>query len=80
MATNPFEDADASYVVLINGEGQHSLWPAFVPVPAGWDVILEKSGRQECLDFIEKSWTDMRPKSLISMMNSDAGRGPDDHV
>jgi MbtH protein len=63
--TNPFEDPDASYVVLINHEGQHSLWPAFADVPDGWRVTFGGAGRQECLGFIEESWRDMRPKSLI---------------
>ena len=34
--TNPFEDADALYLVLVNDEGQYSLWPAGTAVPAGW--------------------------------------------
>jgi MbtH protein len=66
--TNPFEDPDASYLVLINDEGQHSLWPVFADVPDGWQVAFGEAGRQECLDFIEESWTDMRPKSLIKAM------------
>ena len=33
--TNPFEDPDASYLVLIKDEGQHSLWPVFPDVPDG---------------------------------------------
>lgn len=72
MATNPFEDEDAQYFVLINDEGQHSLWPVFADVPDGWEVIFGEKGRQECLDFIEKNWTDMRPKSLIRAMEADA--------
>jgi MbtH protein len=72
MATNPFEDADAMYLVLINDEGQHSLWPTFADVPDGWDVGFGEAGRQECLDFIEQNWTDMRPKSLIRAMEADA--------
>ena len=71
VVTNPFEDPDASYVVLVNEEGQHSLWPIFADVPEGWEVIFGESGRQECLDFIEESWTDMRPKSLIAAMEED---------
>ena len=63
---NPFEDADASYLVLVNDEGQHSLWPAFAEVPDGWDVVHGEAARQDCLEFIEKSWQDMRPKSLIA--------------
>lgn len=70
--TNPFEDPDAKYLVLINDEGQHSLWPVFAAVPEGWEVIFGEDGRQVCLDFIEKSWTDMRPKSLIRAMEADA--------
>ena len=63
--TNPFEDPDASYVVLVNDEGQHSLWPVLISVPDGWRVIFGGAVRQECLDFIEESWRDMRPNSLI---------------
>lgn len=72
--TNPFEDPDAKYLVLVNDEGQHSLWPVFADVPDGWQVIFGEDGRQECLDFIEKSWTDMRPKSLIKAMEQDAAQ------
>lgn len=68
VVTNPFEDPDGRYSVLINDEGQHSLWPTFAAVPNGWTVIFGEDGRQECLDFIEKSWTDMRPNSLIAAM------------
>jgi MbtH protein len=74
MATNPFEDEDGRYYVLINDEGQHSLWPTFVDVPEGWEVIYGEDGRKECLEFIEKNWTDMRPKSLIREMEADARR------
>lgn len=70
--TNPFEDEDASYLVLINDEGQHSLWPVFADIPEGWEKIFGEAGRQDCLDFIETSWTDMRPRSLIKAMEEDA--------
>ncbi len=66
--TNPFEDEDGRYVVLINDEGQHSLWPLFAEVPEGWSVIYEEDTRQACLDFIEQNWTDMRPRSLVESM------------
>ena len=72
MATNPFEDEDGIYHVLINEEGQHSLWPTFVEVPQGWTVIHKADSRAACLEFIEKNWTDMRPKSLIEFMNAAA--------
>jgi uncharacterized protein YbdZ (MbtH family) len=71
LMTDPFEDPNANYFVLVNEEGQHSLWPAFAEVPGGWDVAFGEAGRQECLDFIEKSWVDMRPNSLIAAMQED---------
>ncbi|MEV4037910.1 MbtH family protein [Streptomyces umbrinus] len=73
--TNPFEDEDANYLVLKNEEGQFSLWPTFVDVPDGWELVFGEAARQACLDFIEETWTDMRPKSLIDAMDADrAGR------
>ncbi|MEU3373736.1 MULTISPECIES: MbtH family protein [unclassified Streptomyces] len=71
--TNPFEDKDADYYVLVNDEGQHSLWPASVDVPRGWVTVFGQDGRQACLDFIERNWTDMRPKSLIAATARQAG-------
>lgn len=61
---NPFEDADGTFVVLVNAEGQHSLWPTFAPVPAGWTATFGEDTRDACLSHIESTWTDMRPKSL----------------
>ncbi|NUH38741.1 MbtH family protein [Streptomyces samsunensis] len=68
--SNPFDDADARYLVLVNGEGQYSLWPVFAEVPAGWTAVHGPDGRQACLDHINENWTDMRPKSLVEAMDS----------
>jgi MbtH protein len=65
---NPFDDPDASYLALVNDEGQYSLWPAFAEVPAGWTVACPESDRADCLEFITERWTDMRPRSLIRIM------------
>jgi MbtH protein len=66
--TNPFEDENAIYHVLINDEGQHSLWPSFVEVPNGWRIIHKSASRAACLEFIDRNWADMRPTSLIEAM------------
>lgn len=66
--TNPFENEDGRYYALINDEGQYSLWPVFAEVPEGWRIVHGEAGRQECLDFIEENWTDMRPLSLVEEM------------
>ncbi|MFF5566850.1 MbtH family protein [Streptomyces sp. NPDC012623] len=65
---NPFDDPGAEFLVLVNDEGQHSLWPVFADVPGGWDVAHDKDTREACLAYIEENWTDMRPKSLIEAM------------
>ncbi|WP_310717438.1 MbtH family protein [Nonomuraea sp. 3-1Str] len=59
--TNPFEDPGREYEALVNAAGQHSLWPVDIDVPDGWTVTFGPSGRAECLEFIEKNWSDMRP-------------------
>ncbi|MFB7504845.1 MULTISPECIES: MbtH family protein [Streptomyces] len=68
--TNPFEDRDAEYVVLVNAEQQYSLWPVFVDVPAGWEIAFGKASRHECLEYVERTWTDMRPRSLAEAMDT----------
>jgi len=72
MATNPFEDEDGSYLVLANDENQHSLWPASIPVPAGWTTVHGEDTRQHCLDYIETHWTDLRPASLLAAIAESA--------
>lgn len=72
MATNPFEDEDGVYLVLVNDEGQHSLWPSGISVPDGWDVVHQDDTRAACLAYVEANWTDMRPASLVKLMEQDA--------
>ncbi|MFE3068789.1 MbtH family protein [Streptomyces sp. NPDC059247] len=64
--TNPFDDADGTFHVVVNDEGQHALWPTFADVPAGWEVVLESAGRSDALAYVELNWTDIRPKSLLA--------------
>jgi MbtH protein len=70
--TNPFEDENGTYLALINDEGQYSLWPEYIEVPAGWTAVHGPAGRQACLDYISEHWTDMRPRSLIESMERSA--------
>lgn len=64
MSINPFDDEQGSFFVLVNDEGQHSLWPTFAEVPAGWRVVHGAADRVECLSYIEQNWADIRPRSL----------------
>jgi uncharacterized protein YbdZ (MbtH family) len=64
MTTNPFDDDNGSFYVLVNDEEQHSLWPSFAEVPAGWRVVHGEADRASCMDYVENHWTDIRPKTL----------------
>ncbi|MEI5036430.1 MbtH family protein [Streptomyces sp. CA-278952] len=68
MSTNPFDDENGSFLVLVNDENQHSLWPSFSAVPKGWTVAHREDTRQACIAYIEENWTDIRPKSLIDSL------------
>lgn len=57
---DPFE----TYRVVVNHEEQYSIWPTEKDVPNGWRGVGIEGPKQECLAYIEKVWTDMRPLSL----------------
>jgi MbtH protein len=63
------------YFVVVNHEEQYSIWCADSPPPSGWRVVGEPGTRTECLDHIERVWTDMRPLSLRRRL-AEAGSGP----
>ncbi|MFE0130488.1 MbtH family protein [Streptomyces sp. NPDC059037] len=67
--SNPWDDPEGTFSVLVNDEGQHSLWPSFTTVPAGWTTVHGPASHQECLTYVEENWTDMRPKSLVEHYN-----------
>ncbi|MFZ2529310.1 MAG: MbtH family protein [Rhodococcus sp. (in: high G+C Gram-positive bacteria)] len=71
MSTNPFDDEDGRFYVLVNDEEQYSLWPTFAEVPQGWRVVFGEESRPACVEYVEQNWTDMRPKSLRDAMEAD---------
>jgi MbtH protein len=70
--TNPFDDDQHHFRVLTNHEGQHSLWPSFAQIPAGWEPVFGPDARAACLDYVEQHWQDLRPRSLAEAMASTA--------
>ncbi len=82
MAWDPDEEDTTIYKVVINHEEQYSIWPVDRENPRGWKDVGKTGTRQECLDYIEEVWTDMRPLSLRRKMEEmekkirrDAGEG-----
>lgn len=74
--TNKAEDDGASidgdsFAVLINAEGQYSIWPASTTVPEGWSKVGPTGPKADCIAFIEAHWTDMRVRSLVSSTGGD---------
>jgi MbtH protein len=63
---------DPAHLVVVNGEGQYSLWWADRPAPAGWEPVGGPGTREECLARIGELWTDMRPASLRERMEGRA--------
>ena len=62
---------DEVFQVVLNDEEQYSIWPADRPLPAGWRPDGTQGTKQQCLDHIDKVWTDMRPLSLRQAMAAD---------
>jgi MbtH protein len=61
-------EKNARFQVVVNHEGQYSIWPADRSPPAGWSNAGRVGTREECLAHVEEVWTDMRPLSLRKAM------------
>jgi len=64
---NPFDDTTGTFRVLVNDLQQHSLWPSFADVPAGWVLVFGPASRDDCLEFVEENWTDITPRRLTEI-------------
>ncbi|MXM67741.1 amino acid adenylation domain-containing protein [Streptomyces sp. HUCO-GS316] len=60
---HPPEEPAARCVVLRNNEEQYAIWPAELPIPAGWSGIGGPESAAGCASLVERRWTDMRPAS-----------------
>jgi non-ribosomal peptide synthetase component F len=60
----PDESQTQPYAVVLNDEEQYSIWPAERDLPAGWRQDGFTGTEEECLAYIDETWTDMRPASL----------------
>jgi MbtH protein len=62
------DDDDRAYRVVVNDEGQYSIWLSYKDIPAGWRDVGVAGNKATCLAHIETVWTDMRPLSLQRRM------------
>lgn len=63
---------DTIYKVVMNHEGQYSIWTADRKNALGWNDAGKSGTKAECLAYIEEVWTDMRPLSLRKKMEAAA--------
>jgi MbtH protein len=59
-----------THKVVRNDEEQYSLWPAGRENPPGWYDAGFSGTEQQCLDQVDKVWTDLRPASLRAALES----------
>lgn len=59
---------DETYEVVVNTEGQYSIWFTARELPGGWRQDGVRGSKEECLAHIAEVWTDMRPLSLRRRM------------
>ena len=60
--------AEPVYLVVVNDEGQYSVWLADRDLPLGWTAEGTEGTRDECLAHIAEVWTDMTPRSLRTQL------------
>jgi MbtH protein len=73
LSSNPFDDQEGRFLVLVNDEEQYSLWPTFANVPSGWTVAFggpDGTDRDAALRYVDEQWADMRPRSLRERMDA----------
>ena len=68
------EEDTTTYKVVVNHEEQYSIYPDYKENPLGWKDVGKSGTKQECLDYIDEVWTDMRPLSLRKKMEEAAQR------
>jgi uncharacterized protein YbdZ (MbtH family) len=64
MSLTESEVDEPKWTVLVNHEEQYSLWSKDRPVPAGWQQVYGPAEESACVDYVERHWVDMRPKSI----------------
>lgn len=57
-------NTDFDYKVLVNAEGQYSIWPETKSTPPGWQPAGPTGTKEEVSQWIRENWTDMRPTRL----------------
>src|SRR6201996_3804489 len=58
----PSEAGDNAYIVTVNDAGQHAIWPATRPRPAGWRARTTALPLSACRQAVISLWPDITPR------------------
>jgi amino acid adenylation domain-containing protein/thioester reductase-like protein len=58
------QSRNEAYLIVVNGEGQYSIWPAALIVPPGWRPVGPPLRKDACLAVITAEWPDIAPASV----------------
>ncbi|NND71592.1 MAG: MbtH family NRPS accessory protein [Rhodothermales bacterium] len=64
MTAEKLDPEKTEYTVVIDHEEIYSIWLTDREIPDYWKTVGFEGTKQECQDYIEEVWTDMRPLSL----------------
>jgi amino acid adenylation domain-containing protein/thioester reductase-like protein len=61
---SPWSHSGDSYLIAVNGDEQHAIWPAGLRLPAGWRQRSPAMSRRACRATIDDEWPGIAPASL----------------
>jgi amino acid adenylation domain-containing protein/thioester reductase-like protein len=61
---SPWSRPGDAYVIAVNEDEQHAVWPNALPLPVGWRQESAAMNRPACLADIAATWKDIAPATL----------------
>ncbi|AFJ46485.1 MbtH family protein [Shimwellia blattae] len=61
--SNPFDDPNGQFYILMNTSGEYSLWPDYCPLPAGWNKVCEPQPQALCVSWLAGHWQALTPQT-----------------
>jgi len=82
MTMGDEDDPMHPYTVVVNNEGQYTIWPAWREMPRGWVSAGFEGTQRACLERVKQLWTESGNKSAqqapsdrrVAQGNTDVGR------
>lgn len=72
--SNPFDNPQGRFFILINAQQQFSLWPEPCSLPAGWQVVSGPDEPSVCQQWLEQRWQTLKPDNFIAVSDKADGQ------